>query len=66
MDHREAARLANDFGVEVMVPMHWEMFASNGGYPGDLLTYVTNTFPTLSVLVQCRGSRFIFQPTAPA
>ena len=38
MDHREAARLANELGVELMVPMHWEMFASNRGYPGDLLT----------------------------
>jgi L-ascorbate 6-phosphate lactonase len=64
MDHREAARLANDLGVEVMVPMHWEMFAANRGYPGDLLAYVTHTFPTMSVMVPGRGARFIFQPTA--
>ena len=37
MDFREAARLANDMGVEVLVPMHWELFAGNRGFPGDLV-----------------------------
>jgi L-ascorbate 6-phosphate lactonase len=63
MDHREAARLANDLGVQLLIPMHWEMFAVNRGYPGALQTYVTDTFPTMSVMTMGRGSRFIFQPS---
>ena len=63
MDFREAARLANDIGAEVLVPMHWELFAHNRGYPGDLVTYVANTFPQLSVLVLGRGARFTYITT---
>ncbi len=62
MDFREAARLANDIGAEVLVPMHWELFAGNRGFPGDLVTYVTTNFPRLSVLVLGQGARFTFQP----
>ena len=66
MDFREAARLAHDVGVELLVPMHWELFASNRGYPGDLLAYVETTFPDLSVLVhgpRQRASPSDRQPT---
>jgi L-ascorbate 6-phosphate lactonase len=62
MDPREAARLAHDIGVELLVPMHWELFAGNRGYPGDLLAYVEATFPDLSVLVMGRGARLSIQP----
>jgi L-ascorbate metabolism protein UlaG (beta-lactamase superfamily) len=60
MDFREAARLANDIGVDVLVPMHWELFAHNRGFPGDLVTYVADTYPGVSVLVMGRGARFTF------
>jgi L-ascorbate 6-phosphate lactonase len=64
MDEREAARLANDIGVELLVPMHWELFAHNRGFPNDLVGYVTKEFPELNVLVMGRGSRFTFVTTA--
>jgi L-ascorbate metabolism protein UlaG (beta-lactamase superfamily) len=57
MDFREAARLAADVGAQVLVPMHWELFASNRGFPGDLVTYASQHFPSLSVLVMGRGAR---------
>jgi L-ascorbate 6-phosphate lactonase len=63
MDGREAARLANDVGAEMLLPMHWELFAHNRGFPGDLVTYVSTTFPTLSVLVLGRGARFTYVPS---
>lgn len=63
MDYREAARLAHDIGVELLIPMHWELFPHNRGYPGDLLTFVSNTYPDLSVLVLGRGARFTFVST---
>jgi len=57
MDFREAARVANDIGAELLVPMHWELFAQNRGYPGDLLAYTSEHYPNLSVLVMGRGAR---------
>jgi L-ascorbate metabolism protein UlaG (beta-lactamase superfamily) len=57
MDFREAARLASDMGARVLVPMHWELFAGNRGFPGDLVTYVATTFPNLTVLIMGRGAR---------
>jgi L-ascorbate metabolism protein UlaG (beta-lactamase superfamily) len=60
MDEREAARLAHDVGVQLLVPMHWELFSHNRGYPRDLLAFANDTYPELSVLVLGRGARFTF------
>jgi L-ascorbate metabolism protein UlaG (beta-lactamase superfamily) len=62
MDPREAARLASDIGVQLLIPMHWELFSHNRGFPGDLVAYVEREYPSLSVLVMGRGARFTFQP----
>jgi L-ascorbate 6-phosphate lactonase len=62
MDYREAARLANDIGAALLVPMHWELFAHNRGYPGELVGYVTDQYPELSVLTMGRGARHIVFP----
>jgi L-ascorbate 6-phosphate lactonase len=63
MDEREAARLAHDLGVELLVPMHWELFAHNRGFPNDLVGYVSSNFPELNVLVMGRGQRLAFVTT---
>jgi L-ascorbate 6-phosphate lactonase len=60
MDEREAARLAMDMGAHVMVPMHWELFPHNRGFPGDLVGFVGDQFPELNVLVLGRGARFTY------
>jgi L-ascorbate metabolism protein UlaG (beta-lactamase superfamily) len=57
MDFREAARLAADANAQVLVPMHWELFEANRGFPGDLVAYASQHFPSLSVLVMGRGAR---------
>jgi L-ascorbate 6-phosphate lactonase len=62
MDFREAARLASDIGAQVLVPMHWELFAHNRGFPGDLVSYVADRYPRLSVLVMGRGARLVIEP----
>lgn len=59
MDPREAARLANDIGAGVLVPMHWELFPHNRGFPRDLVAYAETHFPEVSVLVMGRGARLI-------
>jgi L-ascorbate metabolism protein UlaG (beta-lactamase superfamily) len=63
MDAREAARLAHDVGAQVLVPMHWELFAHNRGYPNDLVGYAMATYPELTVLVMGRGARFTYTAT---
>jgi L-ascorbate metabolism protein UlaG (beta-lactamase superfamily) len=63
MDFREAARLASDVGAQVLVPMHWELFPHNRGFPGDLLAYASQRFPELSVLVMGRGARISISTT---
>ena len=60
MDAREAARLAHDIGAQVLVPMHWELFAHNRGYPNDLVGYAMAAYPELSVLTLGRGARFTY------
>jgi L-ascorbate metabolism protein UlaG (beta-lactamase superfamily) len=64
MDYREAARLASEIGARLLVPMHWELFERNRGYPGELLAYMADHFPELSVLVLGRGARHVYQPAA--
>jgi L-ascorbate metabolism protein UlaG (beta-lactamase superfamily) len=64
MDYREAARLASDIGVQLLIPMHWELFAHNRGYPDHLVGYVAENFPELSVLLMGRGTTFTYVPTA--
>jgi L-ascorbate metabolism protein UlaG (beta-lactamase superfamily) len=63
MDFREAARLAADIGTEVLVPMHWELFAHNRGFPRDLVAYASEHFPELNVLVMGRGARIQLSTT---
>jgi L-ascorbate metabolism protein UlaG (beta-lactamase superfamily) len=62
MDFREAARLASDIGVQLLIPMHWELFAHNRGFPEHLVQFVADNFPALSVLVMGRGARFVCHP----
>jgi L-ascorbate metabolism protein UlaG (beta-lactamase superfamily) len=60
MDFREAARLAADLEVRALVPMHWELFPHNRGFPGDLAAYVAEFMPQLTVLTFGRGGRFTY------
>ncbi len=62
MDHREAARLASDLGVDLLIPMHWEMFPHNRGYPHQLVEYAALQHPTLNVAVLGRGGTFRYSP----
>jgi L-ascorbate metabolism protein UlaG (beta-lactamase superfamily) len=54
MDHREAARLADDAGVDVLVPMHYETFPQNLGFPAHLVDVVRRDHPSLAVLIPSR------------
>jgi L-ascorbate metabolism protein UlaG (beta-lactamase superfamily) len=64
MDHREAAQLAAEAGVDLLVPMHYEMFPSNLGFPAHLVEIVRRNYPDLNVLVPGKSRPFVYAPGA--
>jgi L-ascorbate metabolism protein UlaG (beta-lactamase superfamily) len=60
MDFREAATLANDIGANLLVPMHWDIFQRNQGYPGVLVRFVEENLPQLNVMVFGRSGKLIY------
>jgi L-ascorbate metabolism protein UlaG (beta-lactamase superfamily) len=62
MDHREAAWLASRIGAGVLVPMHYDLFARNLGFPGALVETVGREFPDVPVLVPARDRPFVCTP----
>ena len=51
LDHREAAWLGSRIDAGVLVPMHYDLFARNLGFPGALVETVGREFPEVPVLV---------------
>jgi L-ascorbate 6-phosphate lactonase len=62
MDPREAAHLAAAIGAQVLIPMHWELFNHNRGFPRDLVAYVATELPELTLLVFGRGAKVVYRP----
>ncbi|HEV8671632.1 MAG TPA: MBL fold metallo-hydrolase [Candidatus Limnocylindria bacterium] len=60
LDHREAAQLAADAGVELLVPMHYDTFATNRGYPSHLVDFVGREHLPLTVLVPTRDRPVLY------
>ena len=64
MDHREAARLAEEAGVDVLVPMHYDTFAQNLGFPAHLVDVVRHQHPSLAVLIPSRDRPVLYAKAA--
>jgi L-ascorbate 6-phosphate lactonase len=62
MDHREAALLAAAAGAELLVPMHWDMFAGNRGYPDHLVAIVERLDLDVAVMLPRIGRPFRYLP----
>jgi L-ascorbate 6-phosphate lactonase len=62
MDHREAALLAAAAGVELLVPMHWDMFDGNRGFPDQLIAVIERLNLDVPVLVPRLMRPFTFTP----
>jgi len=62
MDHREAALLAAAAGVELLVPMHYDMFEGNRGFPDQLVATVERLGLDVPVLVPRLMRPFVFTP----
>jgi L-ascorbate metabolism protein UlaG (beta-lactamase superfamily) len=53
LDHREAALLAAAAGVDLLVPMHWDMFEGNRGFPDHLVAAIQRLGLNVATLVPC-------------
>lgn len=53
LDHREAALLAAAAGVDLLVPMHWDMFSGNRGFPDQLVATIERLGLNVPTLVPC-------------
>jgi L-ascorbate metabolism protein UlaG (beta-lactamase superfamily) len=62
MDHREAALLAAAAGVELLVPMHWDMFEANRGFPDQLVAVIERLGLDVPTLVPRLMRPFRFVP----
>ena len=59
-DHREAADLGHAIGARTIVPMHYDMFAGNPGYPGWFVDYCAAQYPGQDFHVPVRCRRWIY------
>ena len=64
LDEREAVELAAAAGVDLLVPMHWDMFADNPGSP-DKAVELAGGHPGLSVLIASREQPFVYRGRRP-
>jgi L-ascorbate metabolism protein UlaG (beta-lactamase superfamily) len=62
LSEREAASLATAIGVETLVPMHYDLFARNRGYPEWLVESVSRDHPGPHVVVPARETPFVLYP----
>jgi L-ascorbate metabolism protein UlaG (beta-lactamase superfamily) len=60
MDPREALELAARAGVDIVVPMHYEMFTENLGYAAHLVEVATRFFPGISIALLTKERPFIY------
>ena len=61
LSEREAAWLAQAIGAGIVVPMHYDMFVRNRGYPEWLVQSVSTDHPGPHVIVPSRDVPFVLQ-----
>jgi len=59
LDEREAALLTRDMEAETLIPIHYELFAHNRGYPARVLDAVDREDLDVNVLVPSRMEPFL-------
>jgi L-ascorbate metabolism protein UlaG (beta-lactamase superfamily) len=64
LSEREAAWLAAAIGADVVLPMHYDLFARNRGYPEWLVESVSRDHPGTHVLVPARDAPFVLSSTS--
>ncbi len=60
MNYREAAELAYRAGFDMVIPLHYDIFAGNAERPGYFVDYMYDHFPEQKMHVMARGERFVY------
>lgn len=60
MDHRDAAFVAAEALVDLLIPIHYDMFPGNEGYPAHLVDFAQREYPGLAVLLLARDRPFVY------
>lgn len=66
MDYRDAAHVAADAEVDLLIPIHYDMFPGNEGYPAHLVDFAQRAYPSLAVLIPTRDRLFVYSSVRPA
>ncbi|HZD38555.1 MAG TPA: MBL fold metallo-hydrolase [Actinomycetes bacterium] len=59
MDHREAVKLAAAVGADLLVPMHYDMFPTNLGYPAHAVDFAGRHHQDLAIMLPSRQRPFV-------
>jgi L-ascorbate 6-phosphate lactonase len=60
MGPRDAAELASQIDARVLIPMHYDAFPKNLGYPDLLVQIARNQYPDLSIMLPSRNRPFLY------
>lgn len=60
LTEREATWLAKEIGAGVVLPMHYDLFERNRGYPSLLVQSVARDAPGVPVMVPVRDEPFVW------
>ncbi|HYM70538.1 MAG TPA: MBL fold metallo-hydrolase [bacterium] len=62
LGYREAAELAVEARVKLVIPLHYDLLPPNVERPGHFVDYLYERFPTQPCKIMARGERFFFLP----
>jgi L-ascorbate 6-phosphate lactonase len=65
MDAAEALTVAEAAGADVLVPMHYDMFDANPGYPSHLVDIAQRRHSPLTLLLPSVGRPFVYASARP-
>jgi L-ascorbate metabolism protein UlaG (beta-lactamase superfamily) len=65
LTEREAAWLAREIAAGVLLPMHYDLFEGNRGYPAHLVQSVERDHPGVPVFVPVRDEPFVWSGGRP-
>lgn len=60
LNAREAADIADEIGADLLIPLHFDMFAGNGENPAHLADYMFRSHPGRKYHVFAPGERMIY------
>jgi L-ascorbate 6-phosphate lactonase len=66
LDAAEALTVAEAAGADVLVPMHYDMFDANPGYPSHLVDIAQRRHSPLTLLLPSVGRPFVYASARPA